>query len=80
MYFLKKTFIVKNKLNISIILFVFLFAIIHFIKPSIIYDRDGSFKKFGVGYRNKTVIPIWIVSIILGIFSYLIVLSYIEYF
>lgn len=77
---LEKSFVVRNKLNISIILFVFLFAIIHFTKPSIMYDRDGSFKKFGLGYRNKTVVPIWIVSIILGIFSYLAVLSCIEYF
>jgi hypothetical protein len=69
--FLDKKFIFKHKLTLSILLFVILFTVIHFIKPSLFYLPDGSFREFGVGYKNKTVIPIWIVAIILAILSYL---------
>jgi hypothetical protein len=38
------------------------------------YTKEGGFRPFGVGYKHKTVVPIWIVAIILAIFSYLAVL------
>jgi len=60
-----------NKVSFSILLFVVFLLIIHTTKPIIIYNKDGSFKQFGIGYVNKTVTPIWLVCIILGIFSYL---------
>lgn len=64
----------KNRLSFAILLFLALFSLIHFLKPSLIYNDDGGFRPFGVGYRHKTVIPIWIVAIILAIFSYMFVL------
>lgn len=66
----------RNKASTSIILFVVLLFIVHTMKPSLIYNRDGSFRTFGVGYRNKTVVPIWIVSICLAILCYLAVSYY----
>jgi hypothetical protein len=64
----------KNRLSFAILLFLALFSLIHFLKPSLIYNDEGGFRPFGVGYRHKTVIPIWIVAIILAIFSYMFVL------
>jgi hypothetical protein len=64
----------KNKLTIAILVFLVIFSILHYLKPSIAYTDDGGFRQFGVGYRNKTVIPIWAIAIILAIFSYFIVL------
>lgn len=66
-----KTVVRIYRLNISIILFVILFSIIHFIQPSLLYNKDGSFRQFGVGYRDKTVVSIWVVSIILAILCYI---------
>jgi hypothetical protein len=43
---------------------------IHFMKPGLVYNKDGSFRKFGVGVREKTVISIWIVAIVLAILCY----------
>ena len=37
------------------------------------YD-DGTIREFGIGYKNKTVFPVWLVAMILGILSYLFVL------
>jgi len=65
-----KIFIRQNKVNVAIFLFLILFSLIHYIKPGLIYTKDGGFREFGVGYRNKTVIPIWVVAIILAILCY----------
>jgi hypothetical protein len=77
--YLTKKFIRINKVNISILLFLLCFTLVHIIKPSLIYNKEGGFRPFGLGYKHKTVIPIWIISIILAIFSYLAVLSYIMF-
>jgi hypothetical protein len=68
-----------NKLSISILLFLALFSLIHFLKPGFIYNEDGGYRPFGVGYRHKTVIPIWLVAIFMAILSYLAVLYYLAY-
>lgn len=70
----------NNKVVISILLFLVLFSIVHYIKPGFLYTKEGGFRNFGVGYRNKTVIPIWLVSIILGILSYLAVSYYLLFY
>ena len=75
-----KIFIYRNKLIISILLFLALFSILHYIKPGLIYTKEGGFRQFGVGYRHKTVIPIWLIAIILAILSYLTILYYLAYF
>ena len=75
MYF-NKSFVRVNKLTISIFIFLVLFSIIHIIKPALLYTPEGGFRQFGVGYKQKTVIPIWIVAILLAIMSYLGVLYY----
>lgn len=45
-------------------------------KPSFLYNTDGSIREFGIGYKNKTILPIWLLSIILGILCYVIILFY----
>ena len=54
-----KILIRKNRLQFAIVLFLIVFTMIHINKPSLLYENDGSFRKFGVGYRKKTVVPIW---------------------
>ena len=71
---MSKKFIRLNILNISILIFIIVFSALHMMKPTFLYDDDGSFRQFGLGYRHKTVIPMWIMAIVLAIFSYLFVL------
>jgi hypothetical protein len=73
-----KNYIKENITFVSIVLFIVLFGIIQLIKPAFLYNKDGSPREFGIGYRNKTILPIWLLSVVLGIFSYLIVLYYIS--
>ena len=74
-----KTLIRENVTLVAVIIFIILFGFIHMIKPVCLYKQDGSIREFGVGYKNKTIMPIWILSIILGILSYLFVLYYLAY-
>jgi len=62
------------KVPCAIFLFLVLFSIFHVSKPGFAYQENGAYRPFGIGYKHKTVIPIWVVAIILAIFSYLIVL------
>ncbi len=73
-----KQFVRENKILASIILFMILFGLIHYFRPLCFYSKDGSIREFGIGYKNKTILPIWLVSIILGILCYLSVMYYIN--
>jgi hypothetical protein len=68
------TYIRENKPFAAIILFVIIFGIIQMMKPACFYNKDGSIREFGVGYKNKTILPIWLLSLVLGILCYLAVL------
>lgn len=63
-------FLNKNLNIISICIFLIILSIIVIIKPRFIYNKDGSPMEFGLGYRNKTILPIWLVIIIIAILSY----------
>ena len=64
---------------IAVFMFLILFGIINAFRPSIIYNKDLSFRRFGIGYKNKTVVPIWLFSIILAILVYVVVTYLFEY-
>jgi hypothetical protein len=68
-----KPFIRNNLAGSAIVLYVIIFMLIQYANPAFIYNDDGSLREFGVGYSSKTVFPIWLVAIILGILSYLFV-------
>ena len=66
------------KVQFAILLFLISFSIFHWIKPSFAYQPNGAYRPFGVGYKHKTVVPIWVVAIMIAIFSYLIIISAIQ--
>lgn len=72
-------FIKKNQTLISIILFLIIYFIIQIDHPLFIYNINGSLKQFGVGYKNKTILPVWLLSIVLGILCYIAVKYYTTY-
>jgi hypothetical protein len=75
-----KTYIRQNITLVAVILFVIIFGIIQMSKPACFYNRNGSIREFGVGYKNKTILPIWLFSLLLGILCYLAVLYYVNVF
>ena len=78
--FLNKSFVRVNKTSIAVVLFVAIMLVIHKIKPALLYTKEGGFRQFGVGYKQKTVVPIWLVAIFLAILCYLAVLGYLLFF
>lgn len=74
-----REFMKENITLISIIFFICIFLIIQFTKPVFLFKSDGSLRVFGIGYKNKTILPIWLFSIILGILCYLLVMCYVTY-
>jgi uncharacterized membrane protein YozB (DUF420 family) len=72
--------LIRNNITLSaIILFIIIFAAVHIAKPAFLYKDDGSIREFGVGTKNKTFMPVWLFSIILGILCYLFVTYYIAF-
>jgi len=69
----------KNKVALAILLFIVLYGIFYMTKPAFAYNEDGSMKPFGLGYKNKTVVPSWLISILLGILCYYSVMVYFTY-
>jgi hypothetical protein len=76
---MSRQFIRNNVTLIAFIIFFIIFIPLQILKPGFLYNNDGSIREFGIGYKNKTIVPLWLFSIILGIFSYLLVLYYITY-
>lgn len=72
-------YIRKHPTLFSILLFVLLFGMVIAIKPLCFYNRDGSVRTFGIGLRNKTIFPIWLFSLVLGILCYVAVMYYIHF-
>ena len=63
----------KNSVLIAVTLYIIIYSAIMFIKPSFFFNTDGSLRQFGVGYCNKTIFPVWLFALMLGILSYLFV-------
>lgn len=77
---MSKFFFKKNKIVITILLLTVSVLLIHNIKPSFLYNKDQSIRPFGLGIKSKTIIPLWLIVIVLSILFYLIVDYYIKYF
>jgi len=77
---MNKTYIREHATLFAIVLFLIIFGFIQVMKPAFLYNADGSIREFGVGYKNKTILPVWLLSIILGILCYVAVLAYIAYY
>ena len=73
---MNKVFINKHITSLSIVLFLVIYIAINLLKPNFLYNKDGSLREFGVGFKRNTVIPVWILSIFLSILSYFILMYY----
>lgn len=74
---MNRVFIHKNITSISIIVFLILYGLIISYKPAFLYNHDGSLRQFGLNSSRKTVIPAWLLAIVLAILSYFFILYYI---
>jgi hypothetical protein len=59
----------RNHLFITFCLYFLLSGLIIYLKPNLIF-KNKNISKFGVG-NNKTLLPLWLVLILLAIMSYI---------
>jgi len=74
-----RNYIRENITLVSVVLFVIIFWFVQMMKPACFYKKDGSIREFGVGYKNKTILPIWLLSLVLGILCYLSVMYFVAF-
>ena len=77
-YLFHRIFIRKNITSFAIILFLCAFAVINYYKPAILYEENGKIRDFGLGTKKKTILPIWLVTIMIAILSYWFILWYLN--
>jgi len=71
---MNKLFLRKNSVSITILLFLLLFIFFINLKPSFLFNKFGGLRNFGLGKNNSTILPIWLLVIIISIISYVFIL------
>jgi len=71
-----RVFVRKNRTAVAILIFIVFFMLIQYAKPAFLYKRDGGMRQFGLGSKQKTIVPNWLVALLLAFLSYLFVLYY----
>lgn len=74
------TFLRNNIVLVAITIFISLYVVIHAMKPGFMYNSDGSLRQFGVGRKFNSVVPAWLVAILVAIFSYIGALQLLRYY
>ena len=64
----------QHVVTISIIMYISIYMFIMYLKPSFLFNKNGSLREFGIGTRNKTIIPIWFLAIFIATLSYFLVM------
>jgi len=64
----------------ALLIYCIAFTVIILLKPHFLFLHNGAIRKFGIGYQKKTILPLWLLSIILGIFSFMITLYIINFY
>lgn len=59
----------NSRIIYSILFYILLMVLITISKPSVIFEKDGSLKMFGVGY-DKTMFSFGVFSVVLAILSF----------
>ena len=59
-----------NTIHISILLYLLTMIVIWILKPNMIFNRKGEAKEFGVGRNDRTILPLWLVAIVISIITY----------
>jgi hypothetical protein len=73
---MNRNYIRQNITSISLIIFISIYSAILYFQPGFLYNNDGSLRQFGINSSKKTVLPVWLLAIIISIASYFLVLYY----
>lgn len=54
----------------SMILYLFGIVVLLYLRPAMMFHRDGRWKEFGVGHEDTTLFPLWMFCIVWAVVSY----------
>jgi hypothetical protein len=74
-----KEFIQNNIIGATILIFLIIYSIFVLLQPSFLFTKNGQIRHFGLGKKNSSIIPIWLLVIIMVIFIYMSILCYLRY-
>jgi len=74
-----RRFMKQHIISFAIALYILIYVVLNRLKPNFLYTTSGVLRPFGLNYKNKTILPIWLVSIFIAILSYISLLYYITY-
>jgi len=63
---------------VAIVVFLASFVLLHAVKPSFMYNDDGSLRPIGLGFSRRTAVPAWFASLLMAILSYVVVMYYVN--
>lgn len=70
---------IDSKLQQVLVIYILINIGIYYYKPSFCFNEDGGFKEFGVG-DNKTIVPFWLITLVLSLFIYVYMCVKMDYF
>ena len=76
---MNRNFLQTNVVMVAIILYIVAYGLIIMVRPSFLYKSDNTLRQFGIGYKNKTILPMWLFAFIMGVVCYLAVIYYLEF-
>lgn len=65
-----RDYVKSNLIRISVAAFVVIYLALISSRSSYLYTSEGSLREFGVGKSGKTVLPAWLVAVLLAIGVY----------
>ena len=60
----------KNTLHCSILLYILVILFIIYLKPRMIFTKDGKIRQFGINNNGDTIYPLWLVTVFIAILCY----------
>lgn len=60
---------INSRVVYSIVFYILFMYLLILMRPSVIFERDGSLKEFGVGY-DKTMFSLGVFSVVLAVLSF----------
>lgn len=61
---------IQHRLLTSITIFLIVYAGLILLSPKFCFDKEGNLLNFGLNYKNKTILPVWLLVIVIAILSY----------
>ena len=67
---MEREYVQSNIVRLSVCAFIVIYMFLISSRSSYLYDPDGALREFGIGRTGKTVVPAWLVAVLLAITIY----------